>query len=209
MYNSMHLYYKSCPSIISKYNLFTMLYILDVNSFNNRNLKTNIMKKLLVGLIILGLTTQGFAQIETEKLSEVEVLGTNYKYISKIDLKEVALPVKQLHKRVANYDLVNNGVYNEEYDTHYISFYIPEGYILAAYNNDGELLRTTEKFKDVQIPEFVKNVVLDTYPGWEIAGDIYYITYHHKKGVTKEYKILLSNNGKRKSIKIDAEGEFL
>jgi len=37
------------------------------------------MKKLFVGLIILGLTIQGFAQINTVDLTEVEILVVNYK----------------------------------------------------------------------------------------------------------------------------------
>lgn len=167
------------------------------------------MKKLITGLILLGLTMSAFAQVRTEKLSEVEVLGVNFAYISKLNVDEPSLPVKTLHEKVAAYDLFNNGTYNPEYDAHYISFFIPEGYILASYNNDGELISTAEKFKDVQLPDHVKDVVMMQYPGWVIESDVYNIKYHFKTGIDRKYRITIANNGKKKVLKIDAEGVFL
>jgi len=50
------------------------------------------MKNLIIGLIITGLTTVGFAQEKTIALEEVEVLGVNYKYLDALGDGFVANP---------------------------------------------------------------------------------------------------------------------
>jgi len=54
------------------------------------------MKNLIIGLVILGLTTIGFAQDRSNEfevaLEEVEVLGVNYNYLNAIGYKYAAYP---------------------------------------------------------------------------------------------------------------------
>ena len=51
------------------------------------------MKKLLLGLLALGLTTQFYAQVINDgMLPEVEVRATNYKYLNSIDNTEASVP---------------------------------------------------------------------------------------------------------------------
>ena len=113
------------------------------------------MKKVLAALVLFGLALGGYAQVKTEKLTEVKILGMNYAYLSKLNKDEPSQRVKELHKKVAAYDLFNNGTYNPEYDQHFISFFIPEGYIHAQYDNNKELLSTIEKFKDIDHENFI------------------------------------------------------
>jgi len=64
------------------------------------------MRKLIIGLLVFGLTTQSFAQItKTEHLSEVVIVATNYKYFNQTGQTEIAIPVKQLQRKVATYDI--------------------------------------------------------------------------------------------------------
>ena len=39
--------------------------------------------------------------------------------------------------------------------TKLLRFYIPEGKVVAAYDSDGKILRTIEKFKDIDLPSDV------------------------------------------------------
>lgn len=168
------------------------------------------MKKLIFGLLMLGLTTQGFAQIEEpEELAEVKIVATNYKYLSQAGTEEVALPVKMLEKHVADFDLKNSAFYRDDYDLYSISFFIPEGKILAAYDRDGKVLRTVERYKEVALPKKVTNSVLKRFPGWSIAEDVYLVNYHEKKGVEKKYKLRLQNGDKRIWVKIDEKGNYM
>ena len=65
------------------------------------------MKKLLFGLLTIGLTIQAYSQdIKTEELSEVIVYAANYKYLNNVDTGEVAsIPVEMLQRKVAAFDV--------------------------------------------------------------------------------------------------------
>ena len=160
-------------------------------------------------LIVFGLTIKAFAQVKTEKLSEVEILGVNYKYLNDVGDSEVATPVKILEKKVANFDLKNANFYEDETLDYNVYFYIPEGKILAVYNGEGEILRTSERFKDVSLPLSVANAVVDEYPGWRISGDFYLVTYRRNSGATIMYKLFLKKGEEKKRIKTDENGKFI
>ena len=169
------------------------------------------MKKLIIGLIIFGVTFQSFAQIKikTEKLSEVVIAATNYKYLTKVGLENASIPVSLLEEKVANFDLKNSEYYQDDYDIYEISFYIPEGSILAAYDKDGNIIRTIERFKNVKLPKAVIESVAKTYPNWSFAKDSYMVNYHDSGKITKKYKITLKNRDKKIKVKTDTDGNFI
>ncbi|QYA26150.1 nicotinate-nucleotide adenylyltransferase [Gramella sp. MT6] len=166
------------------------------------------MKKLLIGLLVLGLSPQLFAQVE--ELSEVTVYATNYKYLNDVNSEEVAsIPVRELERKVANFDVKESEFYHDDYDEYIVSFYIPEGKILAAYDRDGKILRTAERFKNVNLPLAVKNAVVGKFPGWSITEDIYAVTFYDTRGTFKKYKLKLENGEKTLRVKLDEKGNFL
>lgn len=167
------------------------------------------MKKLILSLLILGLTTSSFAQEKTEQLSEVFISATNYKYLDKVDSKEVAVPVELLERKVATFNLQNADFYQDDYDLYYVSFYIPEGKILAAYDKQGNVIRTAERFKDIELPAQVVKAVKKRFPNWAITQDVYIVNYHEKKGAKKSYKLKLKNGEKVIRVKMDENGIFL
>lgn len=170
------------------------------------------MKKIIFGLVILGLTIQTYGQIKTEELSEVVISATNYKYLNKTGLENASIPVALLEQKVASFKLKDADFYTDEYSTYEVSFYIPDGYILASYDGQGNILRTAERFKDVALPQKVIESVARTYPGWTFANDVYLVNYHDAGDVgkiTKRYKILLKNGDDRIRVKCDEEGNFL
>ena len=175
------------------------------------NLKILAMKKLLLGLLCIGLTSPVLAQIiKTEELSEVIVYATNYKYLNSLASEEpAAIPVQMLERKVAAFNLEESEYYQDDYDYYQIRFYIPDGKILAAYDKDGKILRTIEKFENVKLPESVSNAILDRFPGWTVNEDVYLVRYHKDKGVTKTYKVTLVNGEKTLRIKLDDKGNFL
>ncbi|MEB8328078.1 nicotinate-nucleotide adenylyltransferase [Flavobacteriaceae bacterium KMM 6897] len=168
------------------------------------------MKKTLLGLLVLGLTSQGFSQIvQTEKLSEVVVTAVNYKYLDATTNEEVALPVKKLAQAAASYNIKESELYSDEYEFYTISFFIPEGQIVAIYNPDGQIIRTVEKFKNIKMPNAVAKAVKDTYPKWDVESDVYLVSYTNDKGAKKTYKLKLKNGDKRMRVKVDETGTFL
>ncbi|MFD2562739.1 nicotinate-nucleotide adenylyltransferase [Aquimarina rubra] len=166
------------------------------------------MKKFIASLLLLGVMNPCLAQ-KIEKLPEVVIIATNYKYLSTVDSEDESESVDLLQKEVASYDLKNSDVYEDEYDLYYVSFHIPDGKILAAYDKNGKVLRTIEKFNDTRLPRNIMEAVTKRFPGWEITKDVYLVNYHSENGVTKKYKLRLQNGKKRIKVKTDEFGKFL
>jgi len=169
------------------------------------------MKKFIIGLFVIGLTSQVYSQItKVEQLSEVVVTAVNYKYLNATDSKQVAIPVRMLELKAAAYNVQEKDFYAEDdYQFYTVSFFIPDGKIVAAYNSEGEIIKTFEKFKNTSLPNDVSVAIYKRFPNWEIVSDVYRVTYNEKKGANKIYKLKLKNGEKTMRIKIDESGEFL
>lgn len=172
------------------------------------------MKNLIIGLIIIGFTAVGVAQEESYEfevvLEEVELLGVNSTYLNAIGYSDAAAPVKMLTRKVALFDLKSLATYDDEEKDYYVFFKIPQGKILAIYDKDGEIIRTSEKFKDISLPLAVSNAIVKKFPGWRISRDIYRVTYVRDGELNKTYKLFIekTNIGK-KIIKTDENGNFI
>ncbi|WPP49811.1 nicotinate-nucleotide adenylyltransferase [Catalinimonas niigatensis] len=161
---------------------------------------------LCLGVLTFGFTLPSFAQVV---LPGIEIVATNYKYLNSVG-EEAAVPVKQIEEKVASFDVKSADFYQDDYDTYFVSFYIPEGKVLASYDKNGKLLRTIERFKDVDVPMAVREAVAKRFPQWSIAKDAYLVNYHDTKGVTKKtYKLTLENGSERLKVKMNDTGEFI
>ena len=168
------------------------------------------MKKFIVGLLVLGLTSQVFAQVtEVEQLSEVVVTAVNYKYLNAVDNSEAAIPVQMLERKAAAFNVQEQEYYIDDYDFYTVSFFIPDGKIVAVYDADGKITRTIEKFQDVKLPTAVNNALVERFPNWEVVSDVYRVTYSESKGANKTYKLKLQNGDKTMRVKMTDKGEFL
>lgn len=163
-------------------------------------------KVLLLSSLLLGLAVQSIAQ---EVLPEVVVKAVRYKYLNAVDQKDVAQPVKMLQRQAAEYDVKSADFYQEDYDYYSVSFFIPEGEILAAYDKDGKMLSTVEKYKNIALPKAVSQAVYERYPQWNIAKDVYMVNYYGDEGARKVYKMVLQKGDKRIRIKTNEKGEIL
>jgi hypothetical protein len=168
------------------------------------------MKKIIIALMVFGLTIPLFAQVINDgMLDEVVVRATNYKYLNETGTREASVSVNLLQKEVANYDLKETDLYQDEYDLYTVSFYIPDGKVVAAYDKDGHILRTIEKYKNVTLPNDVRTAVVKRFPGWGINEDVYRISYNQDDGAKKMYKLTLVNGDKKMRVKLDETGAFL
>ena len=169
------------------------------------------MKKLFLGLFIFGLTTQVNSQ--TIELPET-VISVNYKYLDAVDAvnaDETPARVKRLEEKVLNYKNVElSKLYDDEYDTYRVSFYVPEGRIIAAIDKSGKIIRTIEKYNNVRLPLVVTQSIGKRFPNWAIIEDVYLINYHCKKdSIKQQYKVKLKNEDQIITVKTDEKGIFL
>lgn len=167
------------------------------------------MKNLIICLFITGLTTVSFAQEKVIALEEVKVLGVNYKYLNALGDADVAEPVKLLEQKVATFDIKSLDGYEDEAQEYYVYFNIPVGKILAVYDDKGEIMRTSERFKDIRLPLDVSNAIVERFPGWRIEGDIYVVNYRKDEEIIKSYKLFLRKDEMHKRVKTDEKGNFL
>ena len=165
------------------------------------------MKKPVLILLLLALSSQVFSQVT--ELDEVVITAVNYKYLNAVDSEKNSITVQELEEKVALFDLKNSEYYNDEYDTYYVSFYIPDGKILAAYDKDGKLIRTIEKFKNVKLPKAVSSAIAERFPNWSMTSDVYKVSFHRNNDVAKkQYKVSLENSDKKMKVKLDEKGNF-
>lgn len=166
------------------------------------------MKKSILILLLLALSSQVFSQVT--ELKEVVITAVNYKYLNAVDSAENPMTVQQLEEKVALFDLKSSEYYNDEYDIYNISFYIPDGKILAAYDKDGKLIRTIEKFKNVKLPKAVRDAIAKRFPNWSMTSDVYKVSFHrNNKTAKKQYKVNLENGDKKMKVKLNEKGNFL
>ncbi|ETN96463.1 nicotinate-nucleotide adenylyltransferase [Zhouia amylolytica] len=168
------------------------------------------MKNLWSWMIIaiVGCMTTTWAQ--DIELSEVVVSAVNYKYLQSIGSEDAAIPVKLLEEKVAHYDLKGSELYSDEYDTYTVSFYIPQGTIVAVYDKDGNIIKTIERFKNINLPKEVNQALYKRFPGWTVKGDVYRVSYRQGQEISKKiYKLKLENGDQLIKVKSDEKGNFM
>lgn len=85
--------------------------------------------------------------------------------------------------------------------------YLTEEY--WQHDKNGKLLRTAEKYKNVQLPKTVTSAVAGRFPNWHIAKDVYLVDYYSDKNiVNKLYKLVLENGDQRIKVSLNEKGEF-
>ncbi|MDX1326215.1 MAG: hypothetical protein R3299_00825 [Arenibacter sp.] len=177
------------------------------------------MKKSLLLLAMGCLVTVGFSQTngndKEEQGKEVKLEGVtitpmyNFTYHSKVSNESTPEYVQNLQKEVANYDVTEDPNFNGDFDDFRVIFSQTNGRIIATYDNNGKVISTFEKFKDVTPPAPVRDKLHQLYPGWLIHKDIYRVTYFEDKGATKFYQLQIRSDNDRKNIKVDEEGNIL
>lgn len=166
------------------------------------------MKKVLIFLLVCGLITPVFSQITV--LDTVVIRPIKYKYIFEVVDEDIDKSVKKLQEELGNFDVTKEEYYSDDYDNYSVTFRIPKGYAVAAYDKDGELIRTVERYKNVKLPLAVREAVVERFPNWAIDKDIYRVTYSDPKWESKKtYKLKLTNGEKTIRVKTDEYGNFL
>jgi hypothetical protein len=166
------------------------------------------MKNLFLFLFVCGLTAPLFSQII--ELETVVIRPIKYKYLYEVVDDDIDQSVKDLQIKLAEFDVTKEEYYDDEYDGYRVSFYIPEGYAIASYDNDGKLIKTIERYKNVKLPLTVNKALVKRFPNWKLDKDIYKVNYSEKNWESKKiYKLKLTNGKKTIRVKMDEEGNFL
>ncbi|WP_282123547.1 nicotinate-nucleotide adenylyltransferase [Algibacter mikhailovii] len=167
------------------------------------------MKILLITLLACFTAPLFFAQ--TIELSET-LITLNYKYLDKNEVNNPAQRVKDLESELLKFNHKEelSDLYDDKYDTYSVSFHVPKGKIIAAYDKDGKIVRTIEKYDNVRLPLVVMQSVSKRFPNWGIVEDIYLVKYHcDQDSLKQEYKIKIQNDDETITVRTDENGVFL
>jgi 3-hydroxy-3-methylglutaryl CoA synthase len=148
---------------------------------------------------------------QTIELPET-LISLNYKYLETQKSQSVTQHVKALESEVLNFNHKEelSELYDDEYDTYSVSFHVPKGKIVAAYDKNGKIIRTIEKYNNVRLPLEVMQAVSKRFPNWGIVEDAYLIKFHCDEDSLKhEYKIKIKNEDQTLIVKTDENGEFI
>ncbi len=172
------------------------------------------MKKLVIGMLFLGLASLGFSQssnagLEEVKLSDVTITPLNLDYIDKVREDDVSEKVFTMEKKASRYNIKESPFFNNHAGLFKIKFSKKNGRIIAVYDREGKIRSTMERYKDLMLPPAVRNSVYRAHPDWTMVGNAYLVSYHYNNGVKKVYKVKIAKGDLQKKLKMDTQGNLL
>lgn len=113
--------------------------------------------------------------------------------------------------KVAPYilELQNGG---EEYDSYLVEFRSEKGKLQARYSEEGELLSTTQRFKNIVVPRAIAHQLYRDHKGWAMVKNTYTASGQGDNLDKELYRIKMKNGKKSQIVKIrpavDIKGEI-
>ncbi|HSI71245.1 MAG TPA: hypothetical protein VK941_13500 [Gillisia sp.] len=170
------------------------------------------MKNAFLLMFILGIFSNGQSQI-------IQLEETDVRFSPKLQLIStfndgVILKINEEHagefsrnpilfmKQNFNIEDFVNNLDGEIYNYYVVDFKSRKGNLEARFSNRGELIRTTQNFKNVALPhEISKDLLLD-HSGWIMTGNSYTAVGTGDGILREKYKVQLKNEKNSKTIKI-------
>jgi hypothetical protein len=166
------------------------------------------MKKLVIGLFVLGLSSLGFSQnnngeVKEVTLKDVVLTNVNFSYLEKVQDKDISDHVILLQNEAAGFDVSGNSEFDGRNEPFKIIYRGSKGYIIAIYDNIGKIIKTREQYKDIKLPVYIMKSVLNQYPKSGLLKVIYTVSYNNQKEIKKTYKIQIISDHKKRNLKIN------
>lgn len=171
------------------------------------------MKKLVLGLLFLGLSAKGFAQdvlfkedLKPEEVPTVVVdaIAEDFPYFEIVEYD--AIPVEYV---VDDVYINKNAKDIDDYDTFQVKLKGNNGELVATYDSNGNLLNSAEHLKDTSLPLKVREAVAEEFPGWAFVKDSYQMNSYKDGKKRERYRIVLEKDGKKIRVHTDANGKIL
>ncbi|WMI64853.1 hypothetical protein RBH94_12380 [Aestuariibaculum sp. YM273] len=139
-------------------------------------------------------------------LEDVVLVNINKDYLAKVQSTDVDNRLRRLELAASRHNVLNSPLYDgrdEEFRTRFTG---SEGFIDAYYDREGVILSTSEKYKNITLPEHIENSLLNEYPDWMVDQTSYVVLYDKDKATEMTYKLLLKKGKESKKLKLDANG---
>lgn len=173
------------------------------------------MKNVFLLLLMMGILTTGQSQIiqleetdvrfspKIQKMSSLKdgmVLKINEEYAG--EFSKNPLLFMQENFNIQNFiDELNN----ESYNYYVVDFRSSKGKLEAWFDGQGNLIETTQRFKNVALPRSIAHSLVKDYEGWTMTRNIYK-AFGDGEGIASEkYIIRLKNGNKNQTLRISPE----
>ncbi len=171
------------------------------------------MKSFIIILLLLGLTSVSYAQVENEKgeMKIEELPGVVIKRIGS-DFS-IYLPdnnpdqrIRAIEEKFIAYDL---GKKNEGFEEYLLVTKSKAGSLVATYDEKGKLTRVVENYKKVRLPHQVIYSIYKNYPQWSIVNDKFLYTQRDGDVTKKEYNVTIKKGKETRKLVVRPNGEIL
>lgn len=179
-----------------------------INPLNILKMRTLILLLLLVGWIGTS-QAQQITELEEAKViapNTVEISSDldNYTFIIKENYvgEFIKNPIEFMNE---NFDInaFIATINNDDYDEYIVTFKSAKGYLEANFDDDGTLLKTSQRFKDIVLPLNVRRELYRNHKGWTMVQNKYLASGKGERIDREVYKIKIKNGNQSQNIKID------
>lgn len=116
-------------------------------------------------------------------------------------------PLTFIKNKFSPYQLVRENE-DQNYDTYEVYFNTDKGYVVAKYDEDGDLLSTFQRFNDIQLPEKAREEIMKKMGRDTEIMETKMTAVSEGWNVTKQiYRVDLKSNGKTERVKLVKEGD--
>lgn len=170
------------------------------------------MKPMMILLLILCWIGNAEAQVVTQ-LEEARVTYSPEVRIV-TDLDNVEFKVKENYvghfsenpvrfiKENFDIDELLETIVTKDFEEIRVSFNNRKGQLIATFNKDGDLLETSQQFKDIVLPRNVRDELYHEHNGWTMVKNKYVASGKGYMIQKEKYRIRLNNGNQNKNITI-------
>ena len=167
------------------------------------------MKKLVYLLLLAGIAT---GQAQVIQLDEARVEGRSVKIsINGDDLKYAVVEdyKGQFHKNPIAFMKEKFDIHSfieqmrgTGYDSFLVEFRNRKGYLEASFDGEGNLLRTSQKFKNIALPIAIARELVTKHNGWTMKKNLYLASGKGDALDNELYRITMKNGKRTQNVKI-------
>lgn len=173
------------------------------------------MKTLVIFLVLAFATAAGNAQ----ELIELQEARVNYNPLSSSATKvgnAFSYTVVETYrgefekdplgfvKKHFDIQQIINEFADNNYSSYEISFKSRKGSLLAEYDQNGKLVSTSQKFKNIALPNIICHQLFREHKGWAMVDNAHIAKSRNGKIKQNYYRITMQNGNKKRNVKIDA-----
>ena len=171
------------------------------------------MKNLVFGIIALGLTSLGFSQNPDNEMDEIQledvvVTSVNLNYLEEVKEIGISENVTSLENEASVFDVKSLDDFDGRDAPYKVKFIGTKGYIIADYNKNGKIIKTSERFSNIALPKSLIKSIVSQYPESQFLKVVYTVEYDILKDAEKTYKVKIMDNGKKRNLKINSGKDF-